>query len=500
MMKKTLVSLLLVIALLVTLAPVGLATSGGQQVELNMFVNHSWFPVRDWSGTVPDAITAKTGVKLNVTVATDDKQLPLMIASGDLPDLVFTASNLDRLANSDICYPWDELIAKYAPDFQIDKTRIAINTQADGHFYTIRNNFATKEEWANTPSAVINSASLGLRKDILEALGNPAINTLDDLKTVFGEVKSAYPDMVPLILDKNWGVNYFRMQFGVSSVYTDLYVDADGKVRYYIEDPNMLEVYKYINSLYRAGYLVAENFAFKDTLMDNEYVLNGSAFAHAENTNDIDDQNGQIASNGDSYSYTQLTHTLSDAARTTYASVGWAGVFITKNCKNPEAAIKFMQFMFSDEGQKLGFWGVEGVHYVYNNEGHYPELLYTKGDSAYVNAEGIGFWGLMSNSAALEQVQMNTESAEVKKLATEIADFVPELGMLIPDSDSDAGIILTKLKEMIASEEINIFMADSEEAAVAAYQDMMAKAEQIGLATYDAWLNEKYQSIISLFQ
>jgi putative aldouronate transport system substrate-binding protein len=468
-------------------------------VTFDLFVNHSWFPVREWSGSVPEAITEKTGVTMNVTVAADDKQLPLMIASGDLPDLVFTASNLDRLSNSDISYAWDELIAQYAPDFVVDKTRIAIHTKEDGHYYTIRNNFATQEEWDAAPSAVINSASLGLRKDILEAVGNPELNSLEDLEALFGTVKSEYPDMIPLILDKNWGVNYFRMQYGVPSVYTDLYVNDDGQVNYYIEHPGMLEVYKYINRLYRNGYLIAENFAFKDPLMDNEYVINGTAFAHAENTNDIDDQNGQIRSNGDDYSYTQLMHTLSDAAKTTYASVGWAGVFITKNNKDPESAIKFMQFMFTEEGQKLGFWGIEGKHYKYNTEEKYPELLYTKGDSEYVNAEGIGFWGLMSNSAALEQVQMNTESAKVKKLATDIALFVPELGMLIPDSDSDEGIILTKLKEMIATEEVNIYMANSDEAVLGAYNEMMNKAEQIGLATYKEWLNAEYQRILPLF-
>lgn len=118
--------------------------------ELSLFIDAPWYPVTEWKGPVADKITEKTGVKLKVTVATDDKQLPLMIASGDLPDLVFTYSNIDRLSDSKLSYSWNELIEKYAPDFKIDKTRIAIHTMDDGKFYTVRNSFATEEEMKNS--------------------------------------------------------------------------------------------------------------------------------------------------------------------------------------------------------------------------------------------------------------------------------------------------------------------------------------------------------------
>ncbi|MGO4273388.1 ABC transporter substrate-binding protein, partial [Paenibacillus sp. TAF58] len=104
--------------------------------ELSLFIDASWYPVKEWTGAVAEKITEKTGIKLKVTVATDDKQLPLMIASGDLPDLVFTNANIERMSDSKLSYPWNELIEKYAPDFKIDPIRIAIHTMDDGNFYT----------------------------------------------------------------------------------------------------------------------------------------------------------------------------------------------------------------------------------------------------------------------------------------------------------------------------------------------------------------------------
>lgn len=468
-------------------------------VELSIFVNHPWFPVHDWSGSVPEMITAKTGVKLKVTVAADDKQLPLMIASGDLPDLIFTSTNLDRLSDSKVSYAWNDLIKQYAPVFEVDPTRIAINTARDGKFYTIRNNFATKEEWDANPNAVINSSGLGLRKDMLAELGNKAVNSLEDFEKLLGTVKRKYPDTIPLMLDINWGIRYFKMQNGVPSSYTD-YFEQDGKVHHYLRHPGMLEVYKYINRLYRHGYMTGENFAFKDTIKDNDYVLKGKVFAHVDNTNDLDNLNSQLKYQGDDYIYTQLTKPLGSNPKEYYASIGWSGVFITKNNKNPEASIKFMQYMFSEEGQKLGFWGIEGKHWKWNAEGQYPELLYKQGDTDYINKEAIGFWGLLSNSAALDQAAPGTESAEVKKMTKKFAEFVPELGMLVPESDTDIGSIRTKLVELIKTEEVKIYMADSEEAAAHAYHDMMEKAEEIGLSKYEAWTNEKYNSVKDTFE
>jgi len=516
MISKKKVSLLLIISMLVMILSACSSNSnsksnnvdntnagskGSEQesvpVELDIFVNHPWFPVKEWSGSIPQLITEKTGVKLNVTVAADDKQLPLMIASGDLPDLIFTSTELDRLADSAISYSWNELIQKYAPDFKVDATRIAINTAADGNFYTIRNNFATQEEWDASPNAIISPGALGFRQDIMEELGNPALRTLEDLENILGQVKAKYPDMIPLLLDKNWGSYYFKYQFGIPTVTTNLY-EQDGVVSYFVNHPNTLDYYKYINRLYRNGYITGENFAFKDTLRDNDYVQKGLVFAEVDNVNDIDNMNSQITL-GDNYKLTHLVNPLGTDTKYYNASVGWSGVFITKENSNPEASIKFMQYMFSEEGQKLGFWGIEGKHYKWNEEKQYPEILYKQGDSEYINSEAIGFWGLMSNSAALDIADPNYDSAKVKKAVKDTMVLVPELGLLIPKSDSEEGVILSKLEAMISTEEVRIFMANSEEEAEKYYQDMLAKAEQIGLSKYEAWLNKKYAEVKPLF-
>jgi putative aldouronate transport system substrate-binding protein len=117
-------------------------------VEMELFVNHPWWPLKDWSGSVAEEITRQTGVKLKVTVAADANQLQLMIASGDLPEMIFTDSTLlKRLSDNNLCYSWNELIEQYAPDFAIDPIRKALYAGEDGKFYTVLNNFSTEAEW-----------------------------------------------------------------------------------------------------------------------------------------------------------------------------------------------------------------------------------------------------------------------------------------------------------------------------------------------------------------
>jgi putative aldouronate transport system substrate-binding protein len=47
-------------------------------------------------------------------------------------------------------------------------------------------------------------------------------------------------------------------------------------------------------------------------------------------------------------------------------SGGW-GVAITTKCKDSERAMKFLDWMSGEEAQVLIHWGIEGVHYKYEN-------------------------------------------------------------------------------------------------------------------------------------
>ena len=82
-----------------------------------------------------------------------------MIASGDLPDVIFTSNEIDRLCDGGLCYSYDELIEQYGVDWEPSAERVAIAkthnaNPEDDHFYTILQNYNTNEEWAKAKGVV----------------------------------------------------------------------------------------------------------------------------------------------------------------------------------------------------------------------------------------------------------------------------------------------------------------------------------------------------------
>ena len=190
-MKSRLIALLMALALLLGGVNVSLAETA-EPITLTCFIDHNWFWTDEWTGIIPETITEKTGVRLEVTRAVDDQQLGIMIASTDLPDLVYTAANLDRLSTPEACYSYNELIEQYGLEWQPDPTLItnARSFSSDDSYYTLLQNFSTQEEVNASPSSLM-VASLGYRADILEALGNPSMATMDEFMNGLGMVRSS---------------------------------------------------------------------------------------------------------------------------------------------------------------------------------------------------------------------------------------------------------------------------------------------------------------------
>lgn len=461
-------------------------------VELTLLVNHPWWPFKEWKGKIPEEITKRTGVKLNIQLAVDDKQLPLLIASNELPDLVYTASDLTRLANPDISYAWNEIIPQYAPDFKIDQSRIGVNTMPDGNYYTIKNGYSTEQEWKDNPKALPGGSGLAIRQDILDELGNPKLDTLEDLYQILMSVKQKYPKMMPIIFDKDQIGQFFRINFGLKR--NTGFIDLNGNAVHYLKDPNYVDYYLYMNRLYREKLMTAENFTFKDAQQDDQLSLNGQVFVHGGAM--ADTLNAQLLTLKKDFSFMSLPKVLSDKAGTPMGGSGWSGMYITKNNKNVEASIKFMQFMMSEEGQRLGVWGIEGEDWTWNEEGQFPVMKYDMNNAEVQKEFGYVYWGLLGSSGVTEALQRYDEKALQTPWGLALRDtlkFNPALGLVATNPDTDEQVIESQIKNMVATEELKIYMAKSEEEAKKAYEKMIAQMESMGLSKLEAWATTKYK-------
>lgn len=67
------------------------------------------------------------------------------------------------------------------------------------------------------------------------------------------------------------------------------------------------------------------------------------------------------------------------------------------------------------------------------------------------------------------------------------------------ETDSDEANIQAKLDEMSTNQQTNIFMADSEEACEAAFNEMIELANQIGMEQLDDYANQSYPELKSAY-
>jgi putative aldouronate transport system substrate-binding protein len=475
--------------------------SGTSPITFTIFVNHSWFEINTFTGIIPEEITRLTGVNLEPTIAIDEQQqLGVMIGSGQLPDLVYTATLLDQLSHPDVSYSLEDLIKQYNIDWQISPKRLAIGrlNSEDGKAYAILNHFAEKSEWAGTP-AVPMLPSLIYRTDLYQAAGSPPLRTLDDLFNLYTKVQAANPGMTMLQLNAFWNVNFFKAQTGMPQ---DLYIEQSGeKYVHYTRDPRYKQALAFLNKCWRAGFISPDDAYF---VTGSEVPADGNYFSSSWCTQDVMPRLlGRHKNINSGWGLAEMAPL--SGAKYTSSSIGWSGTFITKSNKNPERAVRFLQFMFSDEGQKLSQMGRAGIDYTMNSTGM-PKFS-TQWANAINDATHTRVynpWFYLGGSPIVESLSRiattdPTLVADTYKYLRENYDNLPWVPAAAPIGNTDEKVIADKIAELIRTYERQIIMAGSEAQFEARFQEYLNNANQTGIARLEQFVINNIKKVKPMF-
>lgn len=472
------------------------AADSGEVPTLTMFIDETWWPYDTWEGAIPGEFENRLGVNIEVIRAADNNQLSLMVASGDMPDII-CSYRYQYLADSQVCYPLNELQEQYPEvDFEVDPVYQFVNQAADGNFYTIGCGFSPSYEYDEWPEILTEGSGFMYRQDIADELGLE-FNTLEDLDAAFEAVHQAYPDMITLSFNSSHKFNWLLQQMGLKG--NSYYEAEDGTLQWWLRQDGLLDYYKKVNEWYRKGYLTAENFAYQSEDDTKEICVGGQVFANFGYDNHADNYNTAIAANGDDFSFSLVTNELGENATAfDTTSGGGRGLYITRSCQNVEAAYRTLAYAYSDEGMKLLLWGIEGEDYTLNDEG-YPTFNYDfQGDNSVLQPRGLKYWGWISHNGivtSIAEATSESQTAEDRKNLTAHVNRNPVIGMIRFEVDSDEANIDAKLSEMVSNQQTNIFMAESEEACEEAFNTMIEQAEQIGMSTLEEYGNASYPEL-----
>ncbi|MCZ8512159.1 extracellular solute-binding protein [Paenibacillus filicis] len=442
-------------------------------VTLTVATNDNYYTPKSYAQNLPvwQEIEKKTGVKIKWEVAPSSQYTNTinvrMAAAQGLPDLIRLPNDPVKPASDGLIIPMDDLIAKYAPNIRkyfSENPAIKKMMQApDGKIY------ALSSDVSGTTST--DPFGLIINQTWLDKLGLKEPQTLDDWYTVLKAFKEKDPngngkqDEIPISTrfqvtngSSISGLFLFGSAMGLHLNYSDgFYPDKNGKIQYEWIDPRAKELVVWLNKLYKEG-LIDPQFMMKtdDDIISgisrnvigvtNHFLNNANRFTNAQKQAGIQNANWQMTlppSGPGTKGFYEKYGPLS----------GWLA--ISKDCKNPEVAIKWLDYIYaSEEGNRYVSFGIEGQSYkMVDGEPQFTEWTSKNPDGLDVN-DALRSIGAMPVTVWIRS-EKGPWSRQTKAVLNLLPDAVKQAEKL-KDSGVDAiPLGLTSVEEVEATTAIN---------------------------------------------
>lgn len=382
-------------------------SSGDDVVELTFY--NADGQEDPWTDPVAQELTKKTGVKLKTDypVGSDTQRIALMIAEQKFPDMIYAKGDAGSLIDAGALIDMTDLIEQYGPNIkklygdEFDKLK---HSEEDPSIYQL-------SSYAKGGTSYKSSGTAQMQWAVLKENDYKVPETLDEFETMIKDYIKAHPktedgmDMIGLTLsasDWHWQITLGNPAGYIAEGAPDngqWLIDGDYNATYKFRSEKIRNYFKWLNKLYNDGILDPE-FA---TQTHDDYIAkisSGRVVALFDTDWDYADGEKILKQDGKlDKTYCGLPLTMDkDTKAPTMMYQGLPtgqGVGITTACENPEAAIKFLDYICSDEGQVLVNWGIEGTNYLLDDDGHryreQDEIDSSKNDKNYNKTTGVGY-------------------------------------------------------------------------------------------------------------
>lgn len=364
----------------------------------------------NWDNPVAKAITEATGVTLDVSypVASqgDAKEdVSLMIANDEYPDMIYAKGSATDLYQAGALIDMTDLIEKYGPNI---KKMYGAEME--------------KLKWSQDDPGIYQLSYAGVNQKTLTTGGSCQIQwaalkendykypkTLDEYEKMIKSYLAAHPktedglDMIGITMsasDWHWMITLGNPAGLIADASPDngqWIIDDEYNVHYKHVTDEEKEYFKWLCRMYNEG-ILDPNFA---TQTDDDYiakVASGRVVAITDAEWHYSQCEATLVADGKvDQTYVGLPVTLREdqvekALLYQGTTVGW-GIGITKSCEDPVRAIKFLDYLCSDEGQILYHWGIEGENYFLDDDGQPyrtdEEVAKAQSDPDYAKNTGI---------------------------------------------------------------------------------------------------------------
>lgn len=338
-------------------------------------------------------IEKRTGVRLEVMGIPErekEDKLRLLAATNELPDIInrFERAIVTELALAGHLMKLKEITQKHAPNFW----KLVEEYGYDINWYSWYKGDRKGDFW-NLPvllyySKNTSGAAVGYRVDIFNKHGLKPPANPDEVYAVLKKLKELYPDSIPWS-ERGMGfyASVFNTMFGVydQAVWEVAEVTAPWQ-----------EAIAFWGKLYQEQLIDQECFT---RTRDSDQQLKDQGKVFFFSTYDLSRMKTLLGTTDEDYSKARQSFEAAEAYRKKISekidvmpkpvkegvrrivagqvSLSVDGPGLNINIDQPEKACKFFDFIYSLEGQRLAYYGIEGVHYNHPEDDKFEWLELT---------------------------------------------------------------------------------------------------------------------------
>lgn len=521
---KKLLSLTLALAMLLTMAVIPAAFA-----EETEPVKITWFQTLDSKAAASmqsidesptwQYIQEKLGIDIEFIhpSSSASEQFNLMIASRELPDVIYynwssVVGGPAQLIDDGLLMDLTDLLPEMAPNYYAFvsdpangeiKKQITLN---DGRFYIFAKVF---------PDArAMSYSGFMIRQDWLDTLGMERPNTIAEWEAVLTAIKEKDPngngqaDELPFLSEGLAGLRHFAPAWNVRS---GLYPSVeDGKITFGQLEPGYKEYLQTMADWYQKGLIDPEFAATDSTSRQNKMTQNQGGAFYGATSGGMGRILNLMADVQPEYNLTGVAMPLNaDGQRYTdndplaRAFVG-QGAAVNAKTENLEAVMKLLDFCYSEEGNTLLNWGIQGESYDVDAEGnqYFTEYVTNNPDGLTLDQAVIHYAFPASDAPVVNDYSARKlinyalpQQDEASKIWAE-CDYSMLLPVLFPTAEDSS-----RLSELM--NEINTYVSEMETKFIMGrvsfdqYDTFLKTLESMGVQeaieiqqrTYDNYLN-----------
>jgi putative aldouronate transport system substrate-binding protein len=403
-----------------------------------------------------------------------------------------------------IFLPLEDLIAKYAPNIAKAMSvnpniKLANSNVANGKMYTFSE---------TTFKCMDNDVLLYLaRKDWFDKLNLKAPETVDELFNVLMAIKKGDPngngkaDEIPFVCDAFGDIkSMLAMSFGLHQCRNEGIWADNGKVYMEITTDNYKQMLMYYNKLYINGLVPADiqNYTWETNVemcAKNVVGVDMALYGSVEGA-----MGSFLAGDPNAKALGFLPPKGADGKRTIEKPyTEYKRYAITKYCEHPEAVMKLLDYLYSDEGWLLYNYGIEGEDYkMINGEpAATDKIAKAENPSAEYEKRGMQIQIIPRIYTPITKAMTNLRPKEVQEPYSKMYDHLVDGLFLrkLPRTGDESTVVNNEdLKTYILTSEVEFVTGKR---SFDKWDDFQAQLTKYGLdkvaATYQAVYDRNYK-------